>query len=607
MKVRKSKGLLALTAMGGLLLTLPAGISAAQTRTTPAQHATAALMSVAGPASPFPRNVQDEPAMAVDPIDPNVLAAASNDLVDMQACSRRASITEAACSTANGSFDLGIGMTGIYFSFNKGHRWIQPTYKGLTAVGCSPTVEPCKGKVGAIHTVPNYYEHGMGTQGNAFVAFGPVRKDGKFSWSNGSSLYVSTLAGNLNYTGVRPPTINSSYTVAVSHIDNPTASRVADQANWSKPVIVPSHESSSSYLGEDQIWADNAATSRYFGNVYVCYNNFVIPNKGDYYPIYPTVGVSSNGGQTWTTHIVAPPYDSYDRGYHLGCSVRTDSHGNVYVFWTHFHRGVFPNEGQTADQVMVKSYDGGATWTRPVTFLRGGNTCVYIDPIFDRCAMEGPAGARSDFSSTVSADIANGAPSGRHATNEIVATWSQRGSTKHAAEAMLSYSTNGGKSWSTPVRESLPGDQVMYTAAALSPNGSHLYLTYSAFTTPFTKSMSIPRLAHATLRSASIAADGAPIGWTTDYISPSGDVRGTAPADFNYGEFLGNIVSAIATNTYGAGAWTDPRGAADCPAMDKWRQASFDARKMLTPAPWPLAVCPADFGNTKLWSATTAP
>jgi hypothetical protein len=154
---------------------------------------------------------------------------------------------------------------------------------------------------------------------------------------------------------------------------------------------------------------------------------------------------------------------------------------------------------------------------------------------------------------------------------------------------------------------SLPGERVMYAAVAIAPDGSRVYETYNAFTTPFTMTMTSPRLEHATMRSAAIGPDGAPGGWTTEYTSPSGDVRGTAPADVNYGEYLGNIVSAIATSSYGAGAWTDPRGSVDCPAMDTWRAASFKASKMLFPAPWPLKDCPADFGNIKLWSATTAP
>jgi hypothetical protein len=127
-----------------------------------------------------------------------------------------------------------------------------------------------------------------------------------------------------------------------------------------------------------------------------------------------------------------------------------------------------------------------------------------------------------------------------------------------------------------------------------------------AFTTPFSPTTSTPRLLRGVLRSAAIGRNGAPFHWTSDYVGPTGDARGTSFGVWNYSEFLGFGVSAIATRHYGAGTWTDVSHAADCPALDAWRQASNEAGKVLTPAPWPLADCPANFGNSDIVSATTA-
>lgn len=596
-------------AIGGLVGALAAGSSPPHARDAAPTKATGALVSVDGPAGQFQRNLQALPMLAVDPVKPRLLVATANDLMDMQACSKKAAITTATCQLpatplGGGDFDYGVGMSAVYFSFDRGHRWIQPTYHGLTAAGCSPTVEPCKAMPGLIHTVPNYYEHGLRTRGDSSVAFGPVLRNGKFSWANGTRLYLSTTTTNLNNTVVRPGRINSTSTMTVSYLDNPTPGRVTKQSNWSAPIIVPKREPAISMPTEDQIWADNASSSRFFGNVYMCYNDIYTPAKGNSMPIYPTVAASSDGGLTWTVHRVAPPIDSARQGYRFGCAIRTDSHGAVYAFFTHFP-GTFPSTGLSGAQTMVKSSDGGATWTRPVNFMKTNTGCFYWDPVGIRCSEDGPGGDPNEYGPSV--DIANGAPTGAGATNEIAFAWTDGRYGQNHEAALLTYSMNQGKTWSAPVRVSVPSDRVMYSAVAIAPDGSRMYLTYNAITTPFTRTTAKPRLMHGVLRSAVIGRGGAPAGWTTDYIGRSGDARGTSFADWNYEEFLGFYVFAVATRSYGAGVWTDVSRAADCPAIDKWRETSLKAKTIVVPAPWPLTDCPARFGNSDIWSATTAP
>jgi len=576
------------------------------TGTAAPSRATGALMSTTGPADQFPRNVQDMPAMAVDPIHPNVLAATANDLVDMQQCSKQAAITGAACSlpatpAGGGGFNPGVGFSGVYFSYDNGHRWTQPTYQGLTAAGCDPTAEPCTAKPGPIHTVPNYYEKGLAARGGSSAAFGPVLRNGKFSWANGSRLYLSTLGGTVANTPIDPGRIDSKRAVMVSHIDNATPARVSDQSNWSSPVLVPERAPAVSRPTAGQIWADNASSSRYFGHVYTCYNDFQLTGTDG--PIQPTLAVSGDGGQTWSTHNAAPPVNSAGEGHRLACTVRTDSHGVVYAFFTHFS-GHFPSTEPSGAQTIVKSFDGGATWTDPVDFMAMNSGCFFVDPIGQRCTGEGPAGTANEPGPSVS--IANGAPTGADATDEIMFAWSDGRFGQNKEAALLSYSKNRGKTWAAPTKVSLPGERNLYAGVAIAPDASRVYVTYNAFTTPFSKTTGEPRLLHGVLRSAAIGRHGEPVGWTTEYTGRTGDARGTSFTTWNYPEFLGYFVSAIATRRYGAGAWTDVSHTADCPAIDKWRQASLDARQVLTPAPYPQADCPAGFGNSDIASATTA-
>jgi hypothetical protein len=568
----------------------------------PAQAGAAdALVTVASPTGLHPRNAQNEPALAVDPTRPTVLAAGANDLVDMQPCSQAASTAHGACSFPLGTFNLGVGLTGIYFSFDSGNSWIQPTYTGLTAAGCSATVEPCVPQVGPIHTIPNFYENGLRSRSDPGVAFGPAPDaDGNFSWDNGSRLYAATLATNLTDTRIEQGGIKSNIAITVSHIDNVTPSRVGDQSNWSRPYFVPANISPSAGLDKEQIWADNAASSAFFGQVYTCYADFHSFSQGNNFALFMNVAVSSDGGVHWTKHTVAAPTTAFPQGFHQGCTVRTDSHGVVYAFFTHFSET--SNDGFHA---MVKSFDGGRTWTRPQDVVAMNDACFEVDPVSGRCIADGVAGARIDLAAMPSVDIANGAPSGADATNEIIDAWSDGRLGLNNEKSMLSYSTDGGATWSTPAVASLPGDRSIYSAPSIAPDGSRAYVVYMAFTQPFQSTTASPRPEHGVLLSAPIGSNGAPGAWTAEYVGPTGDARGTSQGRILYNEFLGDYVYAIATRTYGAGVWTDVRQTSDCPAMDAWRQASFDAGHLVFPAPWPLGDCPSNFGNNDIFSATT--
>jgi hypothetical protein len=562
---------------------------------------TDALVSVGSPVGSHPENAQNEPALAVDASRPSVLAAGSNDLVDMQPCSQLAATTASACSFPLGTFNLGVGLGGVYFSFDSGHTWVQPTYTGLTAAGCSPTVEPCTPVVGPIHTVPNYYEAGLRSRSDPGTAFGPAPgSDGTFSWDNGSRFYYANLATNLTDTRIGGG-INTSIAIAVSHIDDVTAERVQDQSNWSAPMLVTPRSSSSAGFDKEQVWADNAATSSFFGNAYVCYVDFHSFSGGNGFPLFPYVATSTDGGDHWTSRIVGPPLANFQQGSRTGCTVRTDSGGKVYAAFGHFASGT-PGIGT---HTLITSSDGGKHWSRPNEFVAINDACFRIDPVSGRCVGDGIAGARIDLSAAPSIDIANGAPTGQGATDEIVDAWSDGSTGFNHETTLFSYSTDGGTTWSDPSVVSEPADRSEYSAAAIAPDGSAVYLVYMGEQAPFQETTAAPRPNHGVFRLAALDASGAPTGWSTIYQGPSGDARGTSQGRILYNEFMGDYVYAIATATYGAGVWTDVRNTADCPAMDAWRQASFDAGHRVFPAPWPLGDCPSNFGNNDIYSVTT--
>src|SRR5512138_3193650 len=153
------------------------------------------LITVGSPSTPFSQNKQNEPALAVDANHPNILVAGANDEIDMEACNAG---NDTICP-----FTPGIGVSGIYFSFDSGTTWVQPSYTGLTARFCLGVVgnsDPdCTPQVGLIGTLPWYYENGLVSDGDPALAFGPVPgSNGEFSWDNGSRLYYANLTSNFS-------------------------------------------------------------------------------------------------------------------------------------------------------------------------------------------------------------------------------------------------------------------------------------------------------------------------------------------------------------------------------------------------------------------------
>src|SRR5438045_4203045 len=122
-----------------LLALAPAGAQAGESLLT------------AGPTTPFPQNKQNEPAVAIDPSNPSVVVAGANEEID-----------NLPCDGSSCPFTPGVGGSGVYFSFDSGSSWTQPTYQGYS--GRDGSAGP-----GDIGTVPNYYEHGLVSDGDPGV------------------------------------------------------------------------------------------------------------------------------------------------------------------------------------------------------------------------------------------------------------------------------------------------------------------------------------------------------------------------------------------------------------------------------------------------------
>ncbi|MFN2594045.1 MAG: sialidase family protein [Actinomycetota bacterium] len=568
-----------------IALLLSSALVGGMTSTSAASSGVDSRVSVGSPATPFAENKQNEPALAVDAHDPSVLAAGSNDEIDLEACN---SGDDTKCP-----FTPGIGVSGVYFSTNTGDSWTQPTYQGLTARNCQGAPgnsDPeCTPQVGPIGTLPRYYENKLVSDGDPALAFGPRRgTNGKFDWDNGSRLYYANLTANLN---------TARDDLAFKGFEGIAVSRTDDRgATWKDPVVV-SKQSSTTFSDKEQIWADNATSSRYFGNVYLCWASFRGQEKGNAAPAPLIVAVSSDGGDTWTQHQLTAAANNGQRNPMDGCTVRTDSTGNAYVFGV----GTDSSQSHQAFEVMSVSKDGGKIWSQPKPVAGPVTQPGVTDPVQGRPVIDGEAGARSDLAPAPSVDIANGAPSGSDATNRIVMTYVS-GDITHP-HVYFTESSNLGQTWSAPSPIESAGDRGYYTAPAISPNGRDVYVVYNAFTTPYRNDTTTPRSLVGVVLHANVSGVGTG-SFSELHRGTPGDPRGSS-ANALTDEFLGDYVYAVATRTYGAAVWNDMRNGADCPAIDAWRHGLQTADTSDdVPRPAPQQDCPANFGNSDIYGGS---
>jgi len=535
--------------------------------TTPAGAVSAdSKVSVGSPTTPYLPNGQNEPALAMDANHPAVLVAGANDLVD-----------NAPCNGSSCDLTPDIGISGVYFSFDSGTTWTQPTYTGLTAQNGTT-------HVGDIHTLPGYLEHGMSSHGDPAVAFGPRPGPGGFSWANGSRLYYGNLAFNLSTS----PGFKGASAAVVSRTDNVQAAAAGDQSAWMDPVIV-TRQNSALLSDKDDIWADNAASSPFFGNVYLC--NVAFRSVGGA-PEPLMVASSTDGGSTWRQRQISAATNNAQTGGRQGCAVRTDSAGVVYVVWEgadiHTRQSVF---------YLARSFDGGSNFETPRAVANVHDVGIF-DPVSGRIVFDGFAGTRTD--SFPSLDIANGAPTGTDATDTLVLTWPDAANGLNHEQALVQTSTDRGATWSTPVNAAEAGDRPDNPAVAISPNGTDVSLVYNAYLDSFQRTTANPRRMQGVTRHADVGTGGTLGSFTTLNRAAVGDARGTTRT-LNR-ELIYDYQYAAAARDYGAVVWMDARDAADCAAVDAYRQSLINGAPI--PAPSPLTACPPMFGNLDIYSGS---
>jgi hypothetical protein len=342
---------------------------------------------------------QNEPTIAVDPNNPNRLVAAANDYVTR---TWTCTIDGTPCSA------LGEGSSGTYYSNDGGATWCCPSRPDGSDLG---TLIP-----GVIHLTGGPYEAG----GDPAVAFD----------SQGNVYFAG-----LGFDRTAPPN-----TVAVN---KGTFDR-SGKLTWGAPTFI--NPTTSPAILNDKEWlaADWHATSPFRDRVYVSWTRFLFnAQRGNYVQSPIFFAFSTDGGHSFSI----PQNISADVLYDQGSRPVVGYDGTVYVFWEGATRLA------TLDSIwMVKSNDGGVSWSKPVAVSTVSDIISPADTVFRVNSFPAAGVApNGDLYVAWSTEVANSATSFGGDPNcayFIVGTATVRANCHTAA--VFSKSTDGGLSWTAP-------------------------------------------------------------------------------------------------------------------------------------------------------------
>ena len=342
---------------------------------------------------------QNETTLAVDPNNHNRIVAAANDYVTR---TWPCFVGSTPCSA------LGDGYSGTYFSNDGGATWCcvatDPQHLGTLIPGVD-------------HLAGGQYDAG----GDPSVAFD----------SRGHVYYAG-----LGFDRTAPPN-----TVAV----NKGTFDASGKLTWGPPTFINPTTSPAILNDKEWIAADSHPSSPFRDRVYVSWTRFIFsPADGGTYVQSPIFfAFSTDGGETFSDPVSIVGNVHFDQG---SRPVVGDD-GTVYVFF----------EGSTrlatfSSTYMVKSTDGGISWSKPVAIAPLVDIIPPANAVFRVNSFPAAAiGPTGDLYVAWSSEINNGATS--YGVDPVCADFISGVSSVYAhchAAAFFSKSTDFGATWSAP-------------------------------------------------------------------------------------------------------------------------------------------------------------
>jgi hypothetical protein len=372
---------------------------------------------------------QNETAIAVDPNNPNRIVGGANDYV-----------TRTWDCTVNGTpcSALGDGYSGTYFSNDGGSSWCCVSSPNSNYV---PTTDPSQiGTLipGVEHLVGGLYDAG----GDPSVAF--------------------DSQGHVFYAGLGFNRTSAANTVAVNRGTFDGSGNLA----WGQPTFINQTTSPSTVNDKEWIAVDHSASSPFRDRIYVTWTRFIFnPHTGAFVQAPISEVHSSDGGHTFSSPQLIVGNVLYGSGSHP--TVGPD--GTVYVFW----------DGSTRlasldSTYMVKSTDGGATWSKPLsvstlTDIPGVRNTAFRVNSFPAAA----AAPNGDLYVTWATEVKNNATTFGGDTDCAYFIPGNHVSQCHSV-AVYSKSTDGGATWSAPALVFAAGNRTAEGYPVTNPDNTTL-------------------------------------------------------------------------------------------------------------------------------------
>jgi hypothetical protein len=491
----------------------------------------------------FPTNKQNEPSIAVDPLDASTLVAGSNDEQLQPPCGP-GPVRGSGAAANDCSFFPNVGTDGIYTSSDGGATW---TNRGLLPGFSDYPGDPDQ----------------LVSDGDPVLFWGPEPDGhGGFSYANGARAYYGGLA---SYNAAAAQGNQAPELLTVSTSDDGGAS-------WSDPTIAANGHG---YRFNDKpdFWADRNPGSPYFGRVYATWTQFRdVPGNAE--PV--EFAYSADGGKTWTRPNQLSIAQNRAFGGRQGSIVRSGPDGTVYAIWE-------DSDVHGTKQVVAISHNGGTTFSKPLTIAYDHD---IADPIPG-------ANFRTDSFASAAVDQASG---------EVYVAWSDRQA--GLGQMVVSHSTTEGQTWSSPVAVgSASTGYAFFQGLDVAPNG-RVDLGWQALNAIDTSTYGTGNATVDAYYSES-TDNGSTWSAPTKVTSVSSDPAASAQNDLQR-QFWGDYNTLVSTDAHAWFIYTDSRNGVGCPAVDAY-QHSVDGSGPAAPKPAPENDCASQFGNSDVFASTITP